>query len=134
MIAIQFDKSRAEHFLDALAHGKPITPGDGRGWTQFDMLMLAGACHFAALSHGPMAFHYHGVPASAEHREADWNTFQGDLLGVINFYSQLTTAVKDGKYDADFEPQVRGILRCKIDGIEIEVSPAAGFKHQGKKE
>ena len=47
---IVFSKARAEYLLDCLHHGNPI---EGVR-TSYDFLALAGACHFAAMSHGPI--------------------------------------------------------------------------------
>jgi hypothetical protein len=50
-VGINFSKAKAERFIDALDHGRPIEPMGNR-WTTDDMLALAGAAHFAAMSHG----------------------------------------------------------------------------------
>jgi hypothetical protein len=48
-IGILCDKAQVEHYLDALANGKPIQPGD-KGWSAADRLVLAGACFFGAVA------------------------------------------------------------------------------------
>jgi hypothetical protein len=53
MIAIQFEKSRAEHFIQSIKHGEPIQPPKIGQWSNADMLALAGALHAAALHHRP---------------------------------------------------------------------------------
>jgi hypothetical protein len=55
-IGIKFDKAKAGHFLDSITNGKPVLPQDPRGWSGADLLALAGACHFAAMSHGPALY------------------------------------------------------------------------------
>jgi hypothetical protein len=130
MIAIRFDKRRAEYLLDCLRTGKPIAPSDpSRGWTQFDMLALAGACHFAAMSRGP-ALHATGVAPldqlPPEHREAAEENWDADLHGAIGWYSQVTMLVADGEYDQHFEPQHEAFV--EVRGEARRVKPGKGFR------
>src|SRR5688572_20800710 len=107
MIPVRFDKVKAEHFLNCLANGKPIEPQDPAGWTKYDMLALAGACHFAAMSHGPAAyskdFDWSKMPD--ERREAVDHDFFGDLADAIEYISMRTSEVRSGGYDEQFEPR-----------------------------
>jgi hypothetical protein len=51
-IMVKFNEARAQYPLQCLAVGTPIRPGQD-GWTGNDMLALAGACFFGAMSQGP---------------------------------------------------------------------------------
>jgi hypothetical protein len=103
MIAIRFEKTRAEHYLDSLQNGLAIQPPDGPGWTVHEMLALAGACYFAAMSHGP-PLQKNTDSLHHEHREMVEEEFYGDLHAAIEFNSQLSMMVKDGDYDAQCGP------------------------------
>jgi hypothetical protein len=106
---IRFDKDAAERRLEALNSGRPIPPPPG-GWTGLDILALAGVCHFAATSHGPVRS---GDPPGApppEDREAREDTFSRDLRVAIEFHSQLAMRVADGQYDEHFEPIVEALV------------------------
>lgn len=52
-VPVKLDAGYAKEILDALKNGKPIRTGSDKGWTQLDELAVAGACLFAAGSHGP---------------------------------------------------------------------------------
>jgi hypothetical protein len=117
MIGISFDKARAEYLLDSLANGKTIAPASAAGWSQFDMLQLAGACFFAALSQGP--------PAAQQTDEA---TFRGDMHAAIEFYAYLTSTVRDQHYDEAFEPHLEATLGCGDREGQPQVAPIRGFK------
>jgi hypothetical protein len=132
MFGIQFDKARAEEILDALNTGKPIAPGQPGGWVQYDMMTLAGACLYAAMSHGPPMQHIRGVPESKERQEADEDTFMSDLIGAVQSYAQLAEAVRDGHYDRDFEPTITAVVSCQIEGFKAELTPVSGFKRKPK--
>jgi hypothetical protein len=109
-IAIKFDKDRAQHYLDCLAQGKDIKAPAG-GWTGNDMLALAGACHFGAMSQGPQSF---------------W--FFIDLGAAIEFYSQLTMLVQDEEYDNSFRPEAFALVSKTIEGeVHQYMKPVKGF-------
>jgi hypothetical protein len=130
-IGIFFDKAKAQHFLDALKHGKPIAPQDPLGWTNADILALAGACHFAAMSHGPALYKntdFSKVPG--ERREAIEETLMSDLLGAIEWHSHATMLVCDGEYDKAFEPHHSAIIIRKDE--ERRIVPVKGFKQEAK--
>ena len=106
-VPINFSKAKAEYLLDCLCHGKPI---EGVG-THNDFLALAGACLFAAMSHGPVRLsdrEWSDIPL--EHREAGSEQFLADLRSAVAFYAELTMRVKDGSFDESFESEVRAIV------------------------
>ena len=129
---IHFDKATAVRFLQALRSGQAIEPPEG-GWTIHAMLALAGACHFAASTHGPLAFSGH---ASAwerlphEHKEARMGTLFEDLLLAIDFYSHLTILVQVGEFDDRFAPHVEAIV-SRNDG-EHHVTVRKGSRRSGR--
>jgi hypothetical protein len=55
-------------------------------------------------------------------------THQADIMGAILWYSQATMLVKDGEYDAHFEPRHSAVIVCRADAPVLEVSPLEGFK------
>jgi hypothetical protein len=91
------------------------------------MLALAGACYFAAMSRGPLT-----VPPAAweklppQYREATEETLFRDLHLAIDYYAQLTMAVKDGKFDDEFEPHVEAVIWEDEDGMHLQ--PHVGFR------
>ena len=139
---VDFQKEKAEHFIDCLKNGKPIEPQDPTGWTRRDMLTLAGVCRFAALSHGPMSYAKMLVEEPEElqarltalhpeYREAVAQTWEDDLTAVVEFCSHLAGLVIDGKYDEQFEPRVMAMMKCEMDvAIKRNLKPLLGFKDQ----
>jgi hypothetical protein len=125
MIAIQFDKTRAEHFIDCLKNGKDIKCKP-EGWTQVDMLGLAGALFAAAISQGaPLHQDIEELMSRPfEHREMIEEEFTADLRGAIEFYSMLTFKVMDHEFDAQFEPSVTAL----VEGSTGDVAPLRGFR------
>jgi hypothetical protein len=127
MIGISFDKAKAESILDSLKNGKPIELLSPEGWTGHDMLILAGACFFGALSQGPGLYRntdFSKVPA--ERREAIDDTFFQDLHLAIRFYSQLIQLVCDGNYESSgYEPRCRAAVWFE-DG-EMKIQPGEGM-------
>jgi hypothetical protein len=76
------------------------------------MLALAGACHLAVMSHEPLALrNADGEKVHGERREAVEDTFFSDLAGAIEWYSQATLMVRDGEYDARFEPEHKAVVQ-----------------------
>ena len=130
MIIAIFEKERAEHFIDALNHGKPIQPPEGGGWHGADMLALAGALYAAAYSQEPDAFRYVGRELermNAEQREACLAGFGLGLYHVIEFCQHLTGLVADGDFDARYEPYVEASLEIDQDG-RLLTRPVDGFR------
>jgi hypothetical protein len=125
---INFDKATAERFLQALRSGQAIEPPGGR-WTIHALLALAGACHFAASTHGPLAFTGHAGAWERlphEYKEARMGTLFEDLRLAIEFYSHLTMLVQVGEYDDRFAPHVEATV-CRSDG-EDRVRVRTGFR------
>lgn len=120
MISFRFDKATAQRILDAVANGKPIEPPDHGKWTRDEMLLLAGALHFVALSQGPT------VLPGEDVTEAE---FLRDLDDAITLYSKLTMAVADGEYDASgFAPSCNAMLQrrggvVKTIGVLVGMPP-----------
>jgi hypothetical protein len=111
-IAINFDKAKAERLVDALTNKKPIeTPRDVD-----DILALAGACFYAAMSQAP-ALHK-GVDWSRVGHEAqdeDQDSFFADLHAAIEYYGQLMMLVAAGEYDDSFDPRHKAIVMMQDD-------------------
>jgi hypothetical protein len=126
-VGINFSSERAELMLDALANGKPILPGNA-GWSVNDMLALAGACHFAAMSHGPVMMDGRKFgDMTGERREAASETFEADLSAAVQFYSQMTMNVKDGQYNDNFEPTLTGVIFADEEGLHF--NPFSGVRN-----
>lgn len=133
-ILVKFNKDRAQNLLKSFHTGTPINPPTD-GWTGNDLLALAGACYFAAMSHGPESFWCRDISASLrpEYREAEEFAFFDSLHAAIEYYGQLTGLVQDGQYDEGFDPDVRAMVRKEGDS-EIIVRPISGFHATGQAE
>jgi hypothetical protein len=134
MIGVHFDKARAEQVIKAIKTGKPISAPLG-GWSQNDMLALAGMLYAAVFSHGPHAQQVAGItPAMMreqhpEKRQAVEETFHTDIHDAVDFIAKLTFKVMDGEFDDDFDPQVKaGILRNPDGGKAVRF--VEGYKGQ----
>ena len=114
-----------EELLEAIDSGRALAPPGGR-WDSYALLAVAGACHFAAMSHGAVELPPVDVERlPKEYREAKEETFFEDLSDAIRFYSQLTMMVKDGKYD-HMEPELEAVIYSDADGKHV--IPVKGFK------
>jgi hypothetical protein len=121
---IFFSKARAEYLLDRLSTGKPI---EGVR-TVNDFLALAGACYFAAMSHGPPRLggrEWSELPE--ERREAGEETHVADTLLAIEFYAQLTMMVKHGEYDTHWEGEASAIVFWNEDTKALH--PLRGYRY-----
>ena len=125
MIAIEFHKERFEQFIDCVKNGRDIKCKP-EGWTQVDMLGLAGALFAAAFSQGaPLNRDIEKLMSRpSEHRELIEEVFTADLHAAIGFYSQLTFQVMDHEFDAQYEPSVIALL----DGAAKKINPVRGFR------
>ena len=65
MYPIVFNKARAEQLVTRIGEGHDI-PAPAGGWNSDQMLQVAGALFFAAMSHGPPA-----IDKSLENRSSD---------------------------------------------------------------
>jgi hypothetical protein len=128
MIAIQFDKKRAEELIAAIRDGTPLQPGPF-GWSGHDMLGAAGSLLAAAYSHGPALQGDQKVqPMHSKHRGFIEEQLSRDLLAAIEYYGQLTSAVFHGDFDKQFEPRVDAIV-TETDTREKKVYRLKGFKN-----
>ena len=113
--------------LTALSNGTPI---EGVR-TRDEMLALAGACFYAAMSHGPDLHQGRDRDkAPVDYREATEPGFYRDLHGAVEFYAQVAMMIRLGEYDNRFEPEARAILHAGAEGDGGQVVPLQGFKDQ----
>ena len=73
---------------------------EGRGC--HDYLALAGACFFAAISHGPVDLKVAGIEIERlppEQREFREERFSDNLIAALQWYSQMAMWIEDGDYD-----------------------------------
>jgi hypothetical protein len=131
-ILIKFNKARAQYLLQCLASGTPIHPEQER-WSGNDMLALAGASNFGAMSQGPTSFWPHYVPnnLSSEYREAEELAFFNDLHAAVEFYGHLMMQVQDGTYDNGYAPDVKALVTQEGD-VHKSIQPISGFKQSGE--
>jgi hypothetical protein len=126
-IPIVFEKSSAQKLITAIARGDDI-PGVNN---VNDMLALAGACYFAAMSRAPMLHKELARMQHPEPQEASEEKFFEDLQAAIGFYGQLYRLLKDKRFDAHFCDTVRAVVWRDTDGGTFRVQPVEGFKDQG---
>jgi hypothetical protein len=123
-IAINFDKAKAERFLEGLTQGKSLSGVQ----TVDDILALAGACFFIAMSQGPalqQAVDWSKI-GNVDHSDQAEDTFIQDIHNAIEYYAQLTLLVADGEYDENFDAQHRAIVM--LDKGNKTVIPLEGMK------
>ena len=132
-IAVKFNKQKAQYYLECLKNGRAIAPGDGN-WTGNEMLAVAGACFFGAMSQGTQSFWLKELPDTmhAEHREAAEEKFDHDLHAAVAFYGQLTKLVEYESFDEQFAPEVMALVSQQGD-TELSVFPVKGVKGQPDK-
>jgi hypothetical protein len=130
-IMVKFNKARAQYLLKCLAAGNPIRP-EQQGWTGNDMLALAGACFFGAMSQGPASFWCREIPADLppEYREAEEATFFDDLHAAVEFYGHLTMLVQDEAYDEGYDSTVKALVTQDGD-VHKTMHPVSGLKVAG---
>ena len=127
-IGVKFDKARALYYLQCLKNGQPTNPPNGV-WTGNDMLSLAGACFFGALSQGPESFWLKEIPEEMhpEHQELVEEQFDHDLHAAISFYGHLTMLVHDDQFDDGYESHVFALVSQEGD-LERRLTPVKGVK------
>lgn len=127
-IPVQFNKARSANVLECLKSGLPITPEESN-WTGNDLLAVAGACLFAAMSHGPGSWANREIPETMhpEYAEALSYSFQNGLHGAIEFYCQLASLVADDKFDQHYEDKVLALADMGGD-IKWKASVVTGEK------
>jgi NAD(P)H-dependent FMN reductase len=121
-IPIDFDRDKGKRILAAVASGEPITGIRNVN----DMLACAGACFFAAMSHGAELQKNLTEQQHPEHQEASEESLFRDLYAAVQFYSQLFMWLHDGEYDRRFASKVKAVVWESPDGLQVR--PVAGFK------
>jgi len=124
-IAINFDKAKSERLLQALGKGKPISGIESVD----DILALAGACFFMAMSLGPelqKAVDWSKVADEQQPNEETEDNFVPEIHAAIEYYAQLSLLVADGEYDDHFDPKHNAIVM--IDRGNKTVVPVDGMR------
>jgi hypothetical protein len=110
MYPIVFNKSRAQELLTILGEGKDI-PAPAGGWSCDQMLQVAGALLFAAMSHGPAPVDKQiAAKKSSTNGDTPTQALSDDLHMAIDFYSDLTMMVCGETYDNRFEPELTAVV------------------------
>jgi hypothetical protein len=123
MYPIVFNKARAEELLAIIGEGKDI-PAPAGGWNCDQMLQVAGALLFAAMSHGPVDTSK--VKQSSANGDTSTQSLSDDLHMAIDFYSDLTMMVCGETYDRRFEPELTAVVMR--DGNERGFKVISGGK------
>jgi hypothetical protein len=124
-IAIRFDKAKAERLIDSLTNGKAIDATRDVD----DVLALAGACFFMAMSQAPAllkAVNWERLGRKPNENEED--TFFADLHAAIEYYGQLTMLVAAGQYDEEFEGKHEAIVM--MEKGNKTVIPLSGVREE----
>ncbi|MBK8913682.1 MAG: hypothetical protein IPM64_03610 [Phycisphaerales bacterium] len=119
-ISIEFDRERARSFVDALNNGTALKAPEG-GWSESDLLGLAGACFCLATAQGPP-----GLDENDEDEEA-WTRFFDEMHAAVEWCADRTLDVVAGEYDQQFEPRHTAVLSIEDDTLNIH--PESGFKN-----
>ena len=114
MYPIVFNKARAQELLATIGEGRDISAPTG-GWNCDQMLQVAGALLFAAMSHGPVEKNEARNP-STTNGDTPTQSLSDDLHMAIDFYSDLTMMVCGETYDRRFEPELTAVVMR--DGTE----------------
>ena len=110
MYPIVFNKHRAEELVARIGEGRDI-PAPAGGWNSDELLHVAGALLFAAMSHGPPAIEKdRSDQRSSENGNLTTRSLADDLHMAIDFYSDLTMMVCGGSYDERFEPELQALV------------------------
>jgi hypothetical protein len=109
MYPIVFNKARAEQLVARIGGGHEI-PAPAGGWNSDQLLQVAGALFFAAMSHGPPAIDKSIENRPSDNGDAATRNLSDDLHIAIDFYSDLTMMVCGGTYDERFEPELRAVV------------------------
>jgi hypothetical protein len=109
MYPIVFNKSRAEQLVTRIGEGHDI-PAPVGGWNSDQLLQVAGALFFAAMSHGPPDIDKSIENRPSENGDSATRNLSDDLHMAIDFYSDLTMMVCGGTYDERFEPELRAVV------------------------
>lgn len=125
MYPIVFNKTRAQDLLTILGEGKDI-PAPASGWNCDQMLQVAGALLFAAMSHGPAIDKNQPTKKSSSNGDTPTQSLSDDLHMAIDFYSDLTMMVCGETYDNRFEPELTAVVMR--DGTERGFKVISGGK------
>ena len=109
MYPIVFNKSRAEELVARIGEGGDI-PAPRGGWNSDQLLQVAGALFFAAMSHGPPAIDKSFENRPSENGDSATRNLSEDLHMAIDFYSDLTMMVCGGTYDERFDPELQAVV------------------------
>lgn len=109
MYPIVFNKARAEQLVERIGEGQDI-PAPAGGWNSDQLLQVAGALFFAAMSHGPPPTDKTMENRAGGNGDTATRSLSDDLHTAIDFYSDLTMMVCGGTYDERFEPELQAVV------------------------
>jgi len=120
MVTLRFSKARVEHFLNSVLKGEELVAAP-EGWTDPELLVLAGVCLFLAISARPLANGESDGNVHPEHAEARRNSMMHELFATIDLCARLTMLVAQANYDQQFEPLIEAVVAQDGDGVDFRV-------------
>src|SRR5262249_22321960 len=121
--SINFDKAKAQRWIESLSNGTAIDAARNVD----DVLALAGACFFVAMSQAPQlhkAVDWERLGRKPEQESQD--EFFPELHAAIEYYGQLMMLVAAGEYDQEFDRRHKAIVL--VENGKKTVIPVEGVR------
>lgn len=119
--AIHFSKSVASRHIEAILNNLPLSHS-GEGWSQQELLQVAGATFFMAFACGSSAKPQDPANKtlfSVDPRDIAPQQFQNEVTAAVNLFADWTQHILDGGYDEKFEASVEGTLDIDEAGSPV---------------
>jgi len=112
MIPVKFEKSRAMQHFDDLVNGRPLSHDEGKEWTLYEIVQLAGVVKFSLHIFPPAGYEHTWPDISDEMNEALTKGKKTTITAAIELVSQLTGMAYFDKYDAVCDEVVAAEVRA----------------------
>ena len=101
--------------LDDLANSRLVSPPEGKEWTRYELIQLAGVVKFALHIFRPAGYEYTFQDLPPETREALVKGKRSTITAAIELTSQLTGLAHFGEFDRAYEDVVTAEVRVSPD-------------------
>ena len=119
MMRVNFDKSEAGRFLDAINSNSALTPDGPWGWSVDDMVRLAGVLLYAIATHTPQILEDARKMPEEFRDDPRGEHLQRDITAAVEFNAYLTGLVANDEFDALHQSPFIAGIKDRNDGRKI---------------
>jgi hypothetical protein len=119
MMRVNFDKSEAQRFIEAIRSNAPLAPDGPWGWSVDDMVRLAGVLLYTIATRAPQILDDAGKMPEEFRDDPRGEHLQRDITAAVEFNAYLAGLVANDEFDSLHQSPFIAGIKDRDDGRKI---------------